>query len=123
MKTFVMTCGCRLKAEELRTRNRTYRCPHHMSDGVKHVEASCDGGCGKIIVRTKGPFTNILCDNCKKRARREKDRVYYKKRVKKDKVKIVKEQVIQAIDLSLYTKWLSLYLPTSTMTGPTETSY
>lgn len=102
-----MTCGCTLKKDELRSINKTLRCPNHNDRGIEYVDLNC-ARCGEKMIRTKGPYFNVTCEKCKKERRNAMDRKYYK--IRKKRPNVEKEIVIKNIDLSLYVKGLSAYI-------------
>jgi len=125
MKTCTMkNCGCEILFESLyQTNDHQYRCPNHHKNGIQHVVADCDGGCGKTLTREHGPYIVIKCQECQARDRKEKDKEYgrrYYKKNKKSKMAQIDNTVNaprnHKFDRSLYTKGLSLYL----MDSPNE---
>ena len=119
MKTATMkNCGCVVPFESLyQTNDHQYRCPNHHKNGIQHVVADCDGGCGKILTREHGPYIVIKCKECQTISRKEKDKeyyhTYYKKKTKAKRAQLDNtrhERKNHKFDPSLYTKGLSLYL-------------
>lgn len=111
-------CGCVVPFESLyKTNDHQYRCPNHRGNGIQHVVADCDGGCGKTLTREHGPYIVIKCDECQARDRKLKDKEYchryYKKKTKaKRAAQYISEPVRRnnKLDLKLYTQGLSRYL-------------
>ena len=111
-------CGCVVPFDSLyQTNDHQYRCPNHRGNGIQHVVADCDGGCGKTLTREHGPYTVIKCQECQARNRKEKDkeygRRYYRKKTKAKRAQLDNtghKQRNQHFDPSLYTKGLALYL-------------
>jgi len=111
-------CGCVVPFESLyKTNDHKYRCPNHRKNGIQHVVADCDGGCGKTLTREHGPYLVIKCKECQAIYRKSKDKEYYhryyKKKTKSKRAKQNSSESAQRshkFDLSLYTKGLSLYL-------------
>ena len=112
-------CGCVVPFESLyQTNDHQYRCPNHLKNGIQHVVADCDGGCGKTLTREHGPYIVIKCKECQVRDRKLKDKEYYRRYYKKKKkAKIsqlnntVHERRNHKFDPKLYTIGLSAYLP------------
>ena len=110
-------CGCVVPFDSLyQTNDHQYRCPHHPKNGIQHVVADCDGGCGITLTREHGPYLVIKCKVCQARDRKAKDKEYYNRYYKK-KTKAKMEAHIPEperrnhhFDPSLYTKGLSTYL-------------
>ena len=119
MKTCTMKeCGCIVPFESLyQTNDHQYRCPNHRKNGIQHVVADCDGGCGKKLTREHGPYIVTKCKECQARDRKAKEKEYYHRYYKK-KTKAKRAEQRSAFtqrrnhkfDPSLYTKGLSLYL-------------
>ena len=114
-------CGCVVPFESLyQTNDHQYRCPHHRGNGIQHVVADCDGGCGKTLTREHGPYIVIKCKECQARDRKAKDKEYYNRYYKK-KTKAKRSEQHSALtqrrnhkfDPSLYTKGLSMYIRNS----------
>lgn len=111
-------CGCLVTFESLyQTNDHQYRCPNHPKNGIQHVVADCDGGCGKTLTREHGPYIVIKCKECQARDRKLKDKEYYRRYYKKKKkAKIsqlnntVHERRTHKFDQKLYTIGLSAYL-------------
>ncbi len=110
------TCGCEILFDDLIKRNSALRCPNHPKNGIAHVAADCESGCGKIVIRTNGPYAIIKCAECLASEKREKDMAYKKANSHRRKLHDAKqyEQKKLAInpnfDPKLYTKGLSMYL-------------
>ena len=112
-------CGCIITFESLyQTNDHQYRCPNHRKNGIQHVVADCDGGCGKTLTREHGPYLVIKCKECQARNRKEKDkeygRRYYRKKTKAKRAQLDNaghKQRNYHFDPSLYTQGLSRYLP------------
>ena len=111
-------CGCVVPFDSLyQTNDHQYRCLHHPKNGIQHVVADCDGGCGKKLTREHGPYRVIKCKDCQARDRKAKDKEYYHRYYKK-KTKAKRAEQHSALtqrrnhkfDPSLYTKGLSRYL-------------
>ena len=111
-------CGCEIMFDDLyQTNDHQYRCPNHRKNGIQHVVADCDGGCGKTLTREHGPYLVIKCKECQSRDRKLKDKEYYRRYYKK-KTKAKRAERSSTLttrrnhkfDPSLYTKGLSLYL-------------
>jgi len=96
--------------------NNVARCPNHNKNGIEHVAADCESGCGKIVIRTNGPYAIIKCAECLAKEKREKDMAYKKANSLRRKLHDAKQYeqkklVINTIfDPSLYTKGLAMYL-------------
>ena len=114
-------CGCVVPFESLyQTNDHQYRCPHHTKNGIQHVVADCDGGCGKTLTREHGPYIVIKCKECQAIDRKSKDKEYYHRYYKK-KTEAKRSEQHSALtarrnhkfDPSLYTKGLSMYLRNS----------
>ena len=121
MKTATMkNCGCVIPFESLyQTNDHQYRCPNHTKNGIAHVVADCDGGCGKTLNREHGPYIVIKCKECQARDRKEKDKEYCRRYYKKKKKKAKRAQLDNTVtarrnhsfDPKLYTIGLSAYMP------------
>ena len=113
------TCGCVIQFESLyQTNDHQYRCPNHRKNGIQHVVADCDGGCGKTLTREHGPYLVIKCKECQAIDRKSKDKEYshryYKKKKKATMAQIdntVNARINHKFDPKLYTIGLSAYLP------------
>ena len=113
------TCGCEIGFDDLIKINKAARCPNHPKNGIAHVAADCESGCGKIVIRTNGPYAIIKCADCLAKEKREKDMVYkkansHKRKIydaNKHKAKSKKVVINPNFDLSLYARGLSMYLP------------
>lgn len=123
MKTCTMKqCGCVVPFESLyQTNDHQYRCPNHRKNGIHHVVADCDGGCGKTLTREHGPYLVIKCKECQAIYRKSKDKEYYhryyKKKTKAKRAKQNSSEPAQRnhkFDPSLYTKGLTRYLRNNT---------
>lgn len=120
MKTATMkNCGCVIPFESLyQTNDHQYRCPNHTKNGIAHVVADCDGGCGKTLNREHGPYIVIKCKECQVRDRKLKDKEYYHRYYKK-KTRAKRAQLDNTVtarrnhsfDPKLYTIGLSAYMP------------
>ncbi len=114
-------CGCVVKFDSLyQTNDHQYRCPTHRKNGIKHVVADCDGGCGKTLTREHGPYIVIKCKECQARDRKAKDKEYYHRYYKKKtKAKMAEQRSAftqrrnHKFDPKLYTIGLSAYLRNS----------
>lgn len=120
MKTCKMkNCGCVVPFESLyQTNDHQYRCPNHSGNGIQHVVADCDGGCGKTLTREHGPYIVIKCKECQAIDRKSKDKEYYHRYYKKKtKAKMAEQRSAftqrrnHKFDPKLYTIGLSAYLP------------
>ena len=111
------TCGCEILFDDLIKINRAARCPNHPENGIAHVAADCESGCGKIVIRTNGPYAIIKCADCLAKEKREKDMAYKKANYLRRKLHDAKQYEQKKLvinpnfDLSLYTTGLSRYLP------------
>lgn len=112
------TCGCEIRFDDLIKRDKTARCPNHPQNGIQYVAADCDGGCGKTVIRTNGPYIVIKCAECLAIKKKDMDKEYRKANYHKRKIydankhKAKSKVVINPnFDLSLYTTGLSRYLP------------
>lgn len=119
MKTCTMKeCGCIVPFESLyQTNDHQYRCPTHRKNGIQHVVADCDGGCGITLTREHGPYRVIKCKECQSRDRKAKDKEYYHRYYKKKtKAKRAKQNSSESarrnhkFNPNLYTLGLSRYL-------------
>ena len=114
-------CKCEIMFDDLyQTNDHQYRCPHHPKNGIQHVVADCDGGCGKTLTREHGPYVVIKCKECQAIDRKLKDKEYYRRYYNKKKKatmaqidNTVNDRINQKFDPSLYTKGLSRYLRNS----------
>ena len=110
-------CGCEIRFDDLLKINNVARCPNHSKNGIAHVAADCESGCGKIVIRTNGPYAIIKCKECLKKEKREKDMAYKKVNAHRRKLhdskqyKQKKLAINPHFDASLYAKGLSIYLP------------
>ena len=97
--------------------NKAARCPNHPENGIAQVAADCESGCGKIVIRTNGPYAIIKCAECLASKKREKDMAYKKANAHRRKLhdskqyKPKKLAINPHFDASLYTKGLAIYLP------------
>ena len=111
------TCGCEILFDDLIKINNVARCPNHNKNGIAHVAADCESGCGKIVIRTNGPYAIIKCAECLAKEKREKDMAYKKANAHRIKLHDAKQYESKKLainphfDLSLYTTGLSRYLP------------
>ena len=109
-------CKCEIVFDDLLRINNVARCPNHNKNGISHVAADCESGCGKIVIRTNGPYAIIKCADCLAKEKREKDMAYKKANSLRRKLHDAKQYeqkklVINPIfDPSLYTKGLAMYL-------------
>ena len=112
-------CGCEIMFDDLyQTNDHQYRCPNHRKNGIQHVVADCDGGCGKTLTREHGPYLVIKCKECQAIDRKAKDKEYYHRYYKK-KTEAKRSEQRSAFtqrrnhkfDPRLYTIGLSAYLP------------
>lgn len=117
MKTATMkNCGCQIMFNDLMKINNVARCPNHPKNGIDHVDADCESGCGKIVIRTNGPYAIIKCADCLAKEKREKDMAYKKANSLRRKLHDAKQykpkklEINPNFDLRLYTKGLSMYL-------------
>ncbi len=114
-------CGCEIMFDDLyQTNDHQYRCPNHRGNGIQHVVAFCDGGCGKTLTREHGPYIVIKCKECQAIDRKSKNKEYsHRYYKKKTEAKIDKQNSSESarrnhkFDPSLYTKGLSRYLRNS----------
>ena len=110
-------CKCEIMFDDLIKINRAARCPNHPENGIVHVAADCESGCGKIVIRTNGPYAIIKCADCLAKEKREKDMAYKKANSLRRKLHDAKQYEQKKLvinpnfDLSLYTTGLSRYLP------------
>ena len=75
-KATMKNCGCEVKIEDLVKINNVARCPKHPKNGIDHVVADCDGGCGKTLTRTRGPYLVIKCEECRANDERARAMAY-----------------------------------------------
>ena len=117
MKTATMkNCGCEIMFNDLVKINNVARCPNHPKNGIAHVAADCESGCGKIVIRTNGPYAIIKCADCLAKEKRERDMAYKKANSLRRKLHDAKQYeqkklvINHNFDTSLYAKGLSMYL-------------
>ena len=110
-------CGCVVPFDDLVKINNVARCPIHTKNGIDNVAADCESGCGKIVIRTNGPYAIIKCADCLAKEKIEKDMAYKKANSLRRKLHDAKQYESKKLainphfDASLYTKGLSIYLP------------
>lgn len=110
-------CKCEIMFYDLLKINDTFKCPNHPENGIAHVAADCESGCGKIVIRTNGPYAIIKCAECLASEKRERDMAYKKANAHRRKLHDSKQYkpknlaINPNFDLSLYTTGLSRYLP------------
>lgn len=112
-------CKCEIGFDYLLKINDTFKCPNHPKNGIHNVAADCAGGCGKTVIRTKGPYLVIKCAECIALEKKDRDKAYkkansHKRKIydaNKHKAKSKKVVINPNFDLSLYTKGLAIYLP------------
>ena len=69
---YVMTCGCKLKADErVRVKNRAYQCPNHTWGRFDYFIKKCPDCHDEF--KTEHP-SKIRCDECQKIKNRENNR-------------------------------------------------
>jgi len=109
-------CGCEIMFDDLLKINDTLKCQNHPENGIAHVAADCESGCGKIVIRTNGPYAIIKCADCLAKEKREKDMAYKKVNSHRRKLHDAKQYESKKLainpnfDPSLYTKGLATYL-------------
>ena len=109
-------CGCEILFDDLLKINNVARCPNHQKNGIAHVAADCESGCGKIVIRTNGPYAIIKCADCLAKEKREKDMAYKKANSLRRKLHDAKQYEQKKLvinpnfDPTLYTKGLAMYL-------------